>query len=133
MQRQSARVEQLKQQLTRIDREKTELLAQIERGQVSELLAMELPDELAYPDSRRPGAVPSEADSRKKKRGVSWAQVEADAVQTHSPKRIQPARPCLKLRADDKENRALNGARSQLRPPSLNHQFFKAIAHKPVL
>jgi hypothetical protein len=135
MQRQSARVEQLKQQLTRIDREKTELLAQIERGEVSELLAMELQDELAYPDSRRPGAAPSETDSRKKKRVVSWAQVESDAVQTHSPKRIQPARPCLKKRAEDKENRGHNnsGARSQLRPPSLNHQFFKAIPHKPVL
>ncbi len=136
VQRHSARVEQLKQQLTRIDREKTELLAQIERGDVSELLAMDLPDELSYPDSRRPGAVPSD-EGRKKKRVVSWAQVESDAVQSHSPKRIQPARPCLKKRADDKENRGHNNTnhsgRSQLRPPSLNHQFFKAIPHKPVL
>jgi len=134
IQQHSMRVEQLKQQLTRIDREKTELLAHIERGDVSELLAMDLQEELAYPDSRRPGMLSNDQECRKKRRVVSWAQVES-VVQTHSPKRIQPARPCLKKREDDKENRNANNSngRSQLRPPSLNHQFFKTIPHKPVL
>jgi hypothetical protein len=125
LQQRSTRVEQLRQQLSSIEHEKSALLAQIERGEVSELLALELQEELVYPDSRRPGTEP---ESRKQKRVVSWAQLESDAVQ-HSPKRIQPARPCLKKR-EDKENR-VNG-RSQLRPPSLNHQFFRTI-HKPVV